>query len=61
MDDTDYRTIVKGRLAEDDFIEEEGGVSSGYADNGMDDWDQNSEDDEQAGQYNSLALSVSHD
>ncbi|BGP09423.1 DNA-directed DNA polymerase alpha catalytic subunit pol1 [Rhodotorula toruloides] len=33
-----YRSVVRGRLMEDDFIEEDDGVS-GYADNGMDDWD----------------------
>ncbi|GAA5981594.1 hypothetical protein JCM5350_008038 [Sporobolomyces pararoseus] len=33
-----YRSVVRGRLAEDEFIEEDQGVS-GYADNGMDDWD----------------------
>ncbi|GAA5888512.1 hypothetical protein JCM6882_008978 [Rhodosporidiobolus microsporus] len=33
-----YRSVVRGRLMEDDFIEEDDGVS-GYADNGMDEWD----------------------
>lgn len=60
VDETDYRTIVKGRLAEDDFIEEEGGVSSGYADNGMDDWDQNSEEDEEAGKSGTHLTLASH-
>lgn len=45
MDEEDYRTIVKGRLAEDDFIEEDNGVS-GYADNGEDHWDRSEEDEE---------------
>ncbi|GAA6028504.1 hypothetical protein JCM8097_007252 [Rhodosporidiobolus ruineniae] len=41
-----YRSVVRGRLMEDDFIEEDGGVS-GYADNGMDEWDRSgSEQDE---------------
>lgn len=38
--------MVRGRLMEDDFIEEDDGVS-GYADHGMDDWDRSgSERDE---------------
>lgn len=55
VDESDYRDIVKGRLAEDDFIEEEGGVS-GYADNGMDDWDRSSGDEEERGQSCSPAI-----
>lgn len=46
MDEEDYRSIVKGRLAEDDFIEEDNGVS-GYADNGEDHWDRSSEEEEE--------------
>ncbi|GAA5933341.1 uncharacterized protein JCM15063_001288 [Sporobolomyces koalae] len=38
VDEEVYRSVVRGRLAEDEFIEEDQGVS-GYADNGMDDWD----------------------
>ncbi|GAA5950464.1 hypothetical protein JCM10213_003586 [Rhodosporidiobolus nylandii] len=42
-----YRSVVRGRLMEDDFIEEDDGVS-GYADNGMDEWDRSaSEDDDE--------------
>lgn len=43
VDDTDYKAIVKGRLQEDDFIEDDDG--SGYVDNGMDDWDRNDAED----------------
>ncbi|GAA5895334.1 uncharacterized protein JCM6883_001475 [Sporobolomyces salmoneus] len=49
VDEDVYRSVVRGRLAEDEFIEEDQGVS-GYADNGMDDWDREersqSEDDD---------------
>jgi DNA polymerase alpha subunit A len=31
-----YKSIVKGRLAKDDFVVDDG--VSGYMDNGMDDW-----------------------
>ncbi|GAA5986163.1 hypothetical protein JCM11641_004732 [Rhodosporidiobolus odoratus] len=42
-----YRSVVRGRLMEDDFIEEDEGVS-GYADNGMDEWDRSaSENDDE--------------
>lgn len=44
MDEEDYRSIVRGRLAEDDFIEEDNGVS-GYADNGEDHWDRGEEEE----------------
>lgn len=40
-----YRSVVRGRLMEDDFIEEDNGVS-GYADNGMDEWDRSASDGE---------------
>lgn len=33
-----YRNIVKGRLAKDDFVVDDG--ISGYNDNGMDDWNE---------------------
>ncbi|GAA6024619.1 hypothetical protein JCM10207_001023 [Rhodosporidiobolus poonsookiae] len=53
VDEDVYRSVVRGRLMEDDFIEEDEGVS-GYADNGMDDWDrsgsekgQSDEDDDE--------------
>lgn len=51
VNEDDYRSIVKGRLAEDDFIEEDNGVS-GYADNGEDHWDRSdeSEDEEERGE-----------
>ena len=46
MDEDVYRSVVRGRLMEDDFIEEDNGVS-GYADHGMDEWDRSgSEKDE---------------
>lgn len=41
----DYRAVVRGRLAEDDFIEEDNGVS-GYADNGEDHWGRAGDDDD---------------
>ncbi|GAA5963816.1 hypothetical protein JCM8115_006341 [Rhodotorula mucilaginosa] len=46
VDEDVYRSVVRGRLMEDDFIEEDNGVS-GYADHGMDEWDRSgSEKDE---------------
>jgi DNA polymerase alpha subunit A len=36
VDENQYKSIVKGRLQRDDFIEDDG--VGGYADNGMDDW-----------------------
>lgn len=36
-----YKRIVKGRLAKDDFVVDDG--VGGYNDNGMDDWDQQNE------------------
>lgn len=36
-----YKRIVKGRLAKDDFVEDDG--IDGYNDNGMDDWDEQNE------------------
>lgn len=36
-----YRRIVKGRLAKDDFVVDDG--VGGYSDNGMDDWDEQNE------------------
>lgn len=51
VDDDDYKAIVKGRLQEDDFIEDDG--VGGYIDNGMDDWDEQmgeAEGDEDNGQ-----------
>lgn len=48
VDEDVYRSVVRGRLMEDDFIEEDNGVS-GYADHGMDEWDRSgSEKDEDA-------------
>jgi DNA polymerase alpha subunit A len=49
VDDLDYKVIVKGRLQEDDFIEEDDGVS-GYADNGMEDWDRSDDSAEERGE-----------
>ena len=43
MTEENYRAIVKKRLNEDDFIEDDDG--SGYIDNGMDDFDRPSSDD----------------
>lgn len=45
VDEDVYRSVVRGRLMEDDFIEEDNGVS-GYADNGMDEWDRSASDGE---------------
>ena len=39
-----YESVVRSRLAEDDFIVDDNG--EGYVDNGMDDWDRPNEDDE---------------
>lgn len=45
MDEEDYRVIVKGRLAEDDFVEDDG--VEGYGDNGEDHWDHSDDEDEE--------------
>ena len=37
VDEDQYKSIVKGRLQRDDFIVDDG--VGGYADNGMDDWE----------------------
>ena len=39
VDEDQYKSIVKGRLQRDDFIVDDG--VEGYADNGMDDWENN--------------------
>jgi hypothetical protein len=36
VDEEDYRKVVTGRLAQDDFIEDDDG--GGYADDGREDW-----------------------
>lgn len=36
LDEDQYRAVVKGRLQEDDFVEDDG--VGGYVDNGMDEW-----------------------
>jgi DNA polymerase alpha subunit A len=38
VSEDEYRQVVKGRLERDDFVVDDG--VEGYADNGMDDWDQ---------------------
>ncbi|KAG2011412.1 DNA polymerase alpha catalytic subunit [Coprinopsis cinerea AmutBmut pab1-1] len=38
ISEDEYRNIVKGRLQRDDFVIEDGEGSSGYVDNGEDDW-----------------------
>ncbi|TFK23220.1 DNA polymerase alpha catalytic subunit [Coprinopsis marcescibilis] len=38
ISEDEYRDIVKGRLARDDFVVEDGEGDSGYIDNGQDDW-----------------------
>ncbi|KAK4050302.1 DNA-directed DNA polymerase alpha catalytic subunit pol1 [Microbotryomycetes sp. JL201] len=43
----DYKLVVSDRLARDDFIEEDNGVS-GYADNGEDHWDNRDPDERQS-------------
>lgn len=54
-----YRSVVRGRLMEDDFIEEDDGVS-GYADNGMDDWDRSASehDDDDDDEKGALTLFI---
>lgn len=59
-----YKSIVKGRLQQDDFVVDDG--VSGYMDNGMDDWtggnDQEDEsDDEQLQRKKKGAFSSSLD
>ncbi len=46
VDEDVYRSVVRGRLMEDDFIEEDNGVS-GYADHGMDEWDRSGSEKEE--------------
>jgi DNA polymerase alpha subunit A len=46
VSEDEYRQVVKGRLERDDFVVDDG--VEGYADNGMDDWDQASSEDEGA-------------
>lgn len=41
VDEDQYKSIVKGRLQRDDFIVDDG--VEGYADNGMDVWENNGE------------------
>jgi DNA polymerase alpha subunit A len=50
VDEEDYKLVVKGRLAQDDFIEDDDG--GGYADDGREDWgeagrDSDEEEDEE--------------
>lgn len=37
VDEEAYKKVVRNRLAQDDFVVDDGG--EGYVDNGMDDWD----------------------
>ena len=46
-----YKRIVKGRLAKDDFVVDDG--IDGYNDNGMDDWDEREEIDSGSDGYRS--------
>lgn len=59
VDEDVYRSVVRGRLMEDDFIEEDEGVS-GYADNGMDEWDRSASEDEEEDDKEKGALSAIH-
>lgn len=58
-----YKRIVKGRLAKDDFVVDDG--VGGYNDNGMDDWDEpneaidSDEDHHRPAKCTSLALPLS--
>lgn len=45
VDEDQVKLIVKGRLAQDDFVEDDG--VDGYMDNGMDDWEENEYSDEE--------------
>ena len=44
MSEAQYKSIVAGRLAQDDFVEDDG--FSGYVDTGVDDFEQAEESEE---------------
>lgn len=44
VDEDQYKSIVRGRLQKDDFIVDDG--VEGYADNGMDDWGHEQDNEE---------------
>lgn len=44
VDEDGYKKVVRERLDQDDFVVDDNGL--GYADNGMDDWQQNNYDSE---------------
>jgi hypothetical protein len=52
--DNVYKSIVKGRLEQDDFVEDDG--VDGYADNGMDDFGEPMQDSEDEKEINSTFL-----
>jgi DNA polymerase alpha subunit A len=54
--DNVYKSIVKGRLEQDDFVEDDG--VDGYADNGMDDFGGPMQDSEDEKEINSTFLKV---
>lgn len=54
MADNVYKSIVKGRLEQDDFVEDDG--VDGYADNGMDDLGEPVQDSEDEKEVNSTSL-----
>ena len=43
VSEDEYRSIVRGRLMDDDFIEDDDG--SGYVDHGQDEWDRRADGD----------------
>lgn len=55
VDDHDYRSVVRGRLMEQDFVEDDGNGAEGYVDNGEEHWDRSaSEGEEEEGELDFL-------
>lgn len=51
-----YKSIVKGRLQKDDFVEDDG--VDGYMDNGMDDWTGGGDSQDEEEEHNRRACMI---